>query len=127
MTDNQVEDAISEAEVQEEPVKNRKGRPKIEVDLEQLYRLASVGCSIRECSFVMDIHEDTIKRRPDCRDAYDSGAENAKVRLRKAMFANAIDRMHPTMQIWLSKQILGMSENGNIGSDDDKVLPWNDN
>ena len=124
MTDNQVEDTVTQE--QEEPVKSRKGRPKKEIDLEQLFRLASVGCTIRECSFVMDLSEDTIKRRADAREAYDSGAENAKVRLRKAMFSNAIDRMHPTMQIWLSKQILGMSEMGSNSGDDNKVLPWLD-
>lgn len=122
MTDNQVENTATQE--QEEPIKSRRGRPKLEIDLEQLFRLASVGCTIRECSFVMDLSEDTIKRRPDARDAYDSGAENAKVRLRKAMFSNAIDRMHPTMQIWLSKQILDMSENGSGSADDNKILPW---
>ena len=124
MTENQAEDTVTQE--QEEPVKSRKGRPKKEIDLEQLFRLASVGCTIRECSFVMDLSEDTIKRRADAREAYDSGAENAKVRLRKAMFSNAIDRMHPTMQIWLSKQILGMSEMGNSDPDDNGVLPWAD-
>ena len=111
---------------QEEKPKTRKGRPKLAIDLEAIYKLASVGCTIRECSYVLDIHEDTLKRREDAKEAYDRGVENAKVRLRKAMFANAIDRLHPTMQIWLSKQILGMSENGGIGNDDNKILPWSE-
>jgi hypothetical protein len=126
MTDNQAEnDTNSEVETQE-PIKTRRGRPRATVDLEQVYKLASVGCTIKEVSWIMDVHEDTVQRREDIRDAYDRGTENARVRLRKAMFINAIERYNPALQIWLSKQILGMSDHGYNTADNNAALPWSD-
>ena len=126
MTDIQVEnDTNSEVEPQE-PIKTRRGRPKVAVDLEQVFKLASVGCTIKEVSWIMDVNEDTVKRREDIRDAYDSGAENAKVRLRKAMFINATDRFNPAVQIFLAKNLLGMSDQGYNNSDGNTALPWSD-
>lgn len=126
MTDNQAEnDTNSEVETQE-PIKTRRGRPKAEIDLEQVYKLASVGCTIKEVSWIMDVHEDTVQRREDIRDAYDKGTENARVRLRKAMFINAIDRHNPAVQIFLAKNLLGMSDQGYNTSDSNAALPWTD-
>jgi hypothetical protein len=74
----------------------------------------------------MDVHEDTVQRREDIRDAYDKGTENARVRLRKAMFINAIDRHNPAVQIFLAKNLLGMSDQGYNTSDSNAALPWTD-
>lgn len=126
MHDQVENDTNSEVEEDQEPAKTRRGRPKKVVDLEAVYKMASVGCTMREISYILDLHEDTVKRRPDCRDAYDRGQENAKVRLRKAMFSNAIDKMVPSLQIFLSKNILGMSDQGTNNTEGNGVLPWND-
>ncbi len=120
-----VTDKPEEVEVVE-PARTRRGRPKKNIDLEAVFKMASVGCVMREISFILDIHEDTIKRREDCREAYDRGVENSKVRLRKAMFTNAIDKMVPSVQIFLSKNILGMSDQGSHDTDGDNILPWKD-
>lgn len=127
---DQVTDTVTENKPEEvevvEPARTRRGRPKKNIDLEAVFKMASVGCVMREISFILDIHEDTIKRRPDCREAYDRGVENSKVRLRKAMFTNAIDKMVPSVQIFLSKNILGMSDQGSHDTDGDNILPWKD-
>ena len=123
MTDNQAEnDTNSEVE---EP-KTRRGRPKIEMDYEKIERMAEVGCTKREISYILDIHEDTLARRPEAVEAYDRGAENSKVRLRRAMMFNAIDKGNPTIQIFLAKNMLGMSDQGMTSSDSNGVLPWDD-
>ena len=123
MTDNQVEkDTNSEVE---EP-KTRRGRPKIEMDYEKIERMAEVGCTKREISYILDIHEDTLARRPEAVEAYDRGAENCKVRLRRAMMHNAIDKLNPAIQIFLSKQMLGYSDQGSASSDSNGILPWED-
>ena len=123
---DQVTDTVTDKPDEQEPIKTRRGRPRKEIDLEAVYKMASVGCTMREISFILDLHEDTIKRREDCREAYDRGQENSKVRLRKAMFSNAIDKMVPSVQIFLSKNILGMSDQGTHDPQGDNVLPWQD-
>lgn len=102
---------------------NRVGRPRKKIDSTELYKLASIGCTMRECSYVLDISIDTIKR--NYREVYDAGIENSRLRLRRAMMQNATERMNPTIQIFLAKNMLGMSDMGQI-TDDDKILPWSD-
>ena len=127
MAHNKETDTVTDEQAKQEPARTRRGRPKKNIDLEAVFKMASVGCVMREISFILDIHEDTIKRRPDCREAYDRGVENSKVRLRKAMFTNAIDKMVPSVQIFLSKNILGMSDQGSHDTEGDGILPWSDN
>jgi hypothetical protein len=124
MSDNQVE--VTADSEQEEKPKSRAGRPRIELDYEEIYRLAVIGCTKREISYVLDIHEDTLARRKEAIEAFERGAENSKVRLRRAMMQNAIDRMVPSVQIFLAKNMLGMSDQGNANTDGDGVLPWGD-
>lgn len=124
MADNQVEDTVTQE--QEEKPKTRRGRPKIEMDYEEIYRLAVIGCTKREISYVLDIHEDTLARRPEAIEAYERGMENQKVRLRRAMMTNACDRLNPAIQIFLAKNLLGMSDQGNATTDGDGILPWSD-
>jgi hypothetical protein len=110
---------------QEKP-KSRRGRPKIEMDYEEIYRLAVIGCTKREISYVLDIHEDTLARRPEAVEAYERGMENQKVRLRRAMMTNACERLNPATQIFLAKNLLGMSDQGAANTDGDGILPWKD-
>lgn len=123
MTDNQVEDTATQ---QQEQPKTRRGRPKIEIDYDKIERMAEVGCTKREISYILDIHEDTLARRAEAVEAYDRGAENCKVRLRRAMMHNAIDKLNPAIQIFLSKQMLGYSDQGSASTDSNGVLPWED-
>lgn len=124
MSDNQVENDTN-SEVEEKP-KSRRGRPKVEMDYEEIYRLAVIGCTRREISYVLDIHEDTLSRRPEAIEAYERGMENQKVRLRRAMMTNACERLNPAIQIFLAKNLLGMSDQGAVNPDGDGVLPWED-
>ena len=125
MAEDQVENDTN-SEVEEEKPKTRRGRPKIEMDYEEIYRLAVIGCTKREISYVLDIHEDTLARRPEAIEAYERGMENQKVRLRRAMMTNACERLNPAIQIFLAKNMLGMSDQGNANTDGDGVLPWQD-
>lgn len=125
MAEDQVEDTVTQEQEEEKP-KTRRGRPKIEMDYEEIYRLAVIGCTKREISYVLDIHEDTLARRPEAIEAYERGMENQKVRLRRAMMTNACERLNPAIQIFLAKNLLGMSDQGNANTDGDGVLPWTD-
>jgi hypothetical protein len=48
-----------------------------------------------------------------------------KVKLRRAMFKNACDNMNAAVQIFLSKNILGMADVP-INSAGSEPLPWSD-
>jgi len=123
MAEDQVENDTN-SEVEEEPAKTRRGRPKLDLDLGQIERMASVGCTKREIAVILDISEDTMKRRKDVCEAFTLGQENSKVRLRRAMMQNAIDHRNPTIQIFLAKNMLGMSDQGMTTGDDRAPLPW---
>ena len=46
-----------------------------------------------------------------------------KQKLMSAMLHNAIDRHQPTIQIWLSKNLLGFTDQP-INTDNNQILPW---
>lgn len=97
--------------------KNRGGKrstsfkPKL-IDGNQVERLASIGCSIEEIAYACNCCRDTIENR--FRDRVDRGKEIGKTKLRRALWKSAgIGTKAPgsvRAQIWLSKQVLGMSE-----------------
>jgi hypothetical protein len=58
-------------------------------------------------------------------DIIAKGRQEMKTALRNAMFKNAMSG-NAALQIFLAKNMLGMSDNPN-SSQDDKPLPWNDN
>jgi len=103
--------------------KNKGGRPKIELDRDQIRKLAELQCTLKEVAYVMGVSSDTIER--NYRDDYDKGIAHGKIKLRRAMFRNATEKDNPTIQIWLSKQWLGYSDNP-ISDEDNAILPWDD-
>lgn len=108
------------------PDKNKGGRPKIELDIEKIERLAELQCTQKEIAYVMGCSEDTIKRRPEAKLSMQIGYAKGKIKLRRAMFRNACENMSAPVQIFLAKNLLGMSDSGLIDSDDVAPLPWNE-
>jgi hypothetical protein len=68
------------------------------------------------------IPEETLKY--NFQDYIIKGREDMKQRLRQAMMKNALGG-HAVMQIFLAKNMLGMSDNP-VNTDDDRILPWAD-
>lgn len=97
------------------------GRDKTVVPPDQVYELAALYCSDKDIASFFGIKEDTL--RYNFAAELTKGRENLKISLRRAMIKNAIANENVTMQIWLSKNILGMSEN-NLDSDANQPLPW---
>jgi len=89
---------------------------------EDVYQLAAIGCSDAEIAKWFDIKYDTL--RYNFADIIDKGREDVKMSLRRAMLKNALGG-NAVMQIWLSKNMLGMSDNPN-NSQDKQPLPWNE-
>ena len=100
----------------------RVGRPEIEVDLDLLEKLAEIQCTKKEIAYCLGISIDTLARR--FADYVDKGQSMGRMRLRRAMWVNAIDKENTVMQIFLSKNILGYKDVPDTEDDDNKPLPW---
>lgn len=89
---------------------------------EDIYKLAAIGCTDREIACWFDIKEDTL--RYNFADVMAKGRQDMKTMLRTAMIKNAMNG-NAALQIFLAKNMLGMSDNPN-DSEDNKPLPWSD-
>lgn len=84
------------------------GRPKAEVDIEILKNLASIGCPTYEIASVMNVSARTLKR--NFAEIIEQNREKGKASLRKKMYDKAVKKDNTMMQIFLSKNMLGMSD-----------------
>jgi AraC-like DNA-binding protein len=87
---------------------NPVGRPKIEIDEKILGNLAHIGCTIEEIGSILGVSARTLQR--NFAEIITSNREKGKASLRKKMFDKAINKDNTIMQIWLSKNYLGMKE-----------------
>lgn len=98
------------------------GRPKLELDEEQIGRLASIHCSVDEIALIMGCGRDTIYR--NYMDVVEQGRARGRMGLRRKQWEVA-NEGNPTMLVWLGKNWLSQSDQ--IQSDEDnKPLPWDD-
>jgi len=99
-----------------------RGNRKRVVAPQDVYELAAIGCNDSEIARWFDVAETTLKT--NFSEILAKGREDVKMSLRRAMLKNALSG-NAVMQIWLSKNMLGMSDNP-THADDAKPLPWND-
>lgn len=97
------------------------GRDNLVVPPDQVEELAAIGCKdIEICNF-FGIAPSTL--RYNFSAELIKGRERLKISLRKAMLNNACHKYNAAVQIFLAKNLLGMSDTP-INSDDNKPLPW---
>lgn len=89
---------------------------------EDIYKLAALGCTDREIAVWFDIDENTL--RYNFSDIMAKGRQDMKTALRNAMFKNALNG-NAALQIFLAKNMLGMSDNP-TNTDDKRPLPWSE-
>jgi len=99
------------------------GRNQVVVPPQEVEDLASIGCTDRDIANWFGINEDTL--RYNFADNLVKGRENLKISLRRAMLKNACVNLNAAVQIFLAKNMLGMSDNGMV-TDGSKVLPFTD-
>lgn len=113
------------------PAKKEKGgRPKLEIDYEQLDKLLGIMCTGEECSHVLGVSYDTLERRVKEKHGvsfadYSEQKRNiGKASLRRRQFQEA-DNGNITMLIFLGKQYLGQADkiDNSIKSTNIKILP----
>ena len=88
----------------------------------EVEKLASIGCTDREIAAFFGVKEDTLRR--NFADNLTKGREYVKTRLRMNMF-KAADNLNPAILIFLSKNILGMSDSP-LDTEANAPLPWNE-
>lgn len=99
------------------------GRDKKIVPPDEVQKLAALGCTNRDIANFFGIAEDNIVRH--FADYITKGREELKISLRRAMLNNACKNNNAAVQIFLAKNILGMSDTP-VNSEDQKPLPWSD-
>ncbi len=97
------------------------GRNKVIIDPKQVQELSSFGVKPFELCKLYGVNMDTLLY--NFKSEIQKGVELGKVTLRKAMFNNAIKNNNAALQIFLAKNMLGMSDNPNK-SEDKTPLPW---
>jgi hypothetical protein len=93
-------------------------RPKLDLDEGQIFKLASIQCTMGEIAAVMKCSVDTLENRYS--EVIKRGREDGKSSLRKAQFKKALEG-NATMLIWLGKFYLGQKEEINFTSSEPDV------
>jgi len=96
--------------------KNKKGRPSIfkEEYIEETRKLATLGVNEEDIAWFFGIHPNTFKnwkkQHLHLLSALKKGKADRNVSLMKAMFENATRRHNASVQIFLAKNWLGMTD-----------------
>ena len=96
------------------------GRPKIDIDPEQVTRLARLHCTMNEMASFFGCHIDTL--RDNFSNEIDKGRSEGNISLRRKQWQMAVEKGNVVMLIWLGKQMLGQ-RNEIIESDSNVPLP----
>ena len=100
------------------------GRDKKIVPPEEVYKLAALGCKTTEIADWFGVTEDAISRNFAAELTKAKSA--VKISLRRAMLNNACQNNNAAVQIFLAKNMLGMSDVP-LDSEANAPLPWTDN
>jgi len=96
------------------------GRPKLDIDPEQVTRLARLHCTMNEMASFFNCHIDTL--RDNFSNEIDKGRSEGNISLRRKQWQMAVEKGNVVMLIWLGKQMLGQ-RNEIIESDSNIPLP----
>jgi|TARA_R110000744_G_scaffold18144_2_gene48822 hypothetical protein len=100
-----------------------RGDSKRVIELDTVRKLAHLNLSYKDMADFFGCRETTF--RDNFRFVVEQGRQKTKHRLMEAMLTNAIEKMNPVMQIWLSKNLLGFQDAPN-NTDNNVTLPWVD-
>ncbi len=83
------------------------GRPPLDIDAEQVRKLAAINCTMIEIASVVGCSVSTLEDRFS--DVIKEGRATGRSSLRRHMW-EAVQKGNITMMIWLSKNMLGYGE-----------------
>jgi hypothetical protein len=96
------------------------GRPKLDIDPEQVTRLARLHCTMEEMASFFGCHRDTLHNNFSAE--IDKGRSEGNISLRRKQWQMAVEKGNVVMLIWLGKQMLGQ-RNEILESDSNTPLP----
>ena len=97
------------------------GRPKIEINWEDVRKLSLLQCTQNEIASFLGVSVDTLLRRKEFCELHKKGMEEGRMSLRRLQWKKAQDG-NTTMLIWLGKQYLGQSDKQELTGKDGKSL-----
>lgn len=100
------------------------GKDNTLVPPEEVFKLASIGCKNIEIAQWFQVSEEAISRH--FKTELERGRAQVKISLRRAMLDNACKHMNAVVQIFLAKNMLGMTSEP-LASEAHQPLPWSDN
>ena len=100
-----------------------RGNNKKVIPVDEVVKLARLHCTYKEMADFFEVPVETLKY--NFRDLILKYKAETKQSLRKAQIKSALEG-NSAMLIWLGKNMLGQSDNGERDSDDKQVLPWVD-
>lgn len=98
------------------------GRPSVIVDPIAVYKLAALGLKNHEIADFLGIQHTALTG--NFKNELSKGREQMKITLRRAMLKNACVNNASAVQIFLAKNLLGMSD-APVNSAENTPLPWN--
>jgi hypothetical protein len=99
-----------------------RGTNKKVIPPDEVYHLATLGCSVTEMSEWFGVSQSTLKY--NFSEYIKKGKEHIKNKLRDAQMKLALSG-NATMLIWLGKNMLGQQENP-VNAEATEPLPWSD-
>lgn len=103
-----------------EEEKKKVGRPKKELDVNMIEKLASIFCTNEEIATIVGCHSDTLA--DNFSEYLKKGRDKGKMSLRRMQWEKA-QSGNTTMLIWLGKQMLGQKDKLET-SENNEPLPW---
>ena len=103
-------------------------RPRIEIDMELMQKLAKIWCTDEEIALICGISHETFvrrKREPEFAFTLAQAKAQGKASLRRMQW-RAAESGNVTAQIWIGKQILGQRDKFDDIGEDKHPLPWAD-
>lgn len=99
----------------------KRGRPKLELNEQDIENLASIQCTDEEIAAVLGCSSDTLTR--NYAEALQRGKAKGRASLRRRQWKASQDG-NATLLIWLGKQILGQRDQSdvNLGGQPDNPL-----
>ena len=88
------------------------GRKPVEIDLEQLEKLAALGCTDEEIAAFFRCATRTIEKRrkePAFKEALERGKAIGRISVRRSQM-KLLEAGNATMGVWLGKQLLGQRD-----------------
>lgn len=96
------------------------GRPKTEINPEQLRKLMALNCTMAEVAAFFGCNKKTIERRmsqdEDFAEIIENGRADGMLSVRRKQF-QIMESGNATMAIWLGKQLLGQKDHSEIVQD----------